>query len=234
MNAYLGSGCVFFRATNWTSERYIAQTENFDVAPSQETADRLDTNGGALFIADRETVRTQTAITFGSVDVDLQNLQLLFGTIDTPGNILADASPFVSTGSEADGYHQFTGEPMAATVSSVVYANEGAPVEGTHYELDLTTGRIKTLQDGLGVVTVTFSVAASVQGFRTTVIEPVRGELRLIGGNVAGGDAWNVHIADCVLAPSGTLSLKGVGDFTRIVWSVEVLNNSLVISGPAV
>lgn len=234
MNPYLGSGYVYFKAADWNSERYIAETENFDVAPSHETADRMDTNGGPLFTSDRQIVRTQTAVTFGSVDIDLQNLQLLFGAVGESGEVSATGSPFVSSGSEANGWHQFSGFPISCSVSSVTYAGEGSPVEGTHYELDATLGRIRTLQDGLGAVTVAYSVTGNVFGFAADAPEAVRGSLRLVGGNTSCGTPWHVYIADCVLTPSGTLSMKSRAEFSRVVWSVEVLNNSLTITGAEV
>lgn len=234
VNGLLGSGYVFFRETSWPDERLIANTENFDIAPSHETADRQDTNGGPLFLADRQIVRAMTSITFGTTDINLQNLQLLFGAQGASGEVTGGGSPFVSAGSSAGGWHQFTGQPMPASVSGVSYANEGSPVEGTHYKLVASSGRIQTLQDGLGAVTVTHSVVSNAYGFAVAPVDAVRGELRLIGGNTAHGHAWNVHVADCVLTPSGSLAMKSREEFSRIVWSVEVLNNSLTVTGPAV
>lgn len=227
---YHGFGSVWLVDLSTRAERQLAETSAFSLSVSSDTAVRLDTLGGPLFAADAAVVSHAETIQIVSNTVWVQTLALLFG-LDAAAQ-LAGASPAVDQfGAQASGaWLQVGGYPRAMGSLTVTFANEGAPVEGTHYEADLARGRVQVLQGSLGSVTVSYSPSGVVDGVPGVVqTRSGRTALRLLGENRACGSPLDVYVGECVLSAAGPVDLKGV--WASLSLEATVLNRSLVVSG---
>ena len=216
-NHVLGAGVAYF--DDGAGERPIIETDQFSLNVEAETAERWESIDGPRQVVDSKIVGVRRTIIIGTTDLIRQNLELYFGA--TRRTALAVGASYSASSTGAGLWYQCTALPQSFTLDSIVFANEAAPVEGTHYNVDLTRGRVEVLEDGLGQLDVTFT-ASAVDALDIAPQAEVRGGLRFLADPTRGKgiDAWFPAV---VLRPAGSLDFKSRTDWSRLGLEIEVL-----------
>lgn len=214
-NHILGAGVVYF--DDGDGERPIVEADQLAMLVEVERIERWGSIDGPLELLESAPTRVRRTLTIGTHDIIVENLALYFGgETSTP----TMSSSYSATSTRANRWYQCTDIPAPFTVSSVTFANEVTPVEGTHYEVDEDLGRIQVLQDGLGQMDVTFS--ADDVDLLTIGQAQVAGGVRFLADNTVGA-ARNLWFPSCVIYPSDPIGWKSRSDYTRIGLTIEIL-----------
>lgn len=210
-NIFLGSGDLFFdrfKDGQKTGEIHFGNVTAFNVSTTDETKKLFEsmTKNRGLY-KEVTTQRTVTANVTGN-EFNIENVALALmgseGAIDQAAGVIADQT---LTASAKHGRYY----PVGKRNISAVVVKEGATtfVEGTDYQVDAASGRVKVLATGSITEGSTLTVSCSYAMTKLKVIEganagTIEGSLRFVGDPTAG-PAVEVEVFRVKVNPSGEL-----------------------------
>lgn len=252
-NIVLGAGRLFFDALdssgNPTGERYMGDSPEFSVTVNATKVEDWSSDAPVaeklLSIATEVTRQCQIQVK----DVSIDNLALF---------LLGDSSPETQTATPVTGeainnvqtgrYYQLgvtTSSPSGVrdvTSVSVTDASSTSYVEGTDYEVDLTTARIYimpsgSIASGTNLLIDYTPTAGSRDRIVTNNLGAKFGALRYIADNTAGTNR-DLYAPYVQLMPNGSFDLKSRQNVQQLTFDAEFLkhgaNAAVYIDGQAV